>query len=134
MLVFALYLVLESIENHTLSYVLFFLLLATINWMLESMKWQELVCLIESISFLEALQQTLASLTISLPTPSRLGEYGAKAFFFQKNLRKKVVFLIRKRFSLWHSIFICFFIFIIRYGRNPLRRHFDILTPGLGQP
>ena len=86
-------LVLESIENHTLSYVLFFLLLATINWMLESMKWQELVCLIESISFLEALQQTLASLTISLPTPSRLGEYGAKAFFFQKNLRKKVVFL-----------------------------------------
>ena len=25
-------------------------------------------------------------------------------------------------------------IFLIKYGGNPFRRHFDILTPGLGQP
>ena len=45
------------------------------------------------ISFREALSQTLASLTVSLPTPSRLGEYAAKAYYYPSAQRKKIVFL-----------------------------------------
>ncbi len=48
---------------------------------------------VASISFYTALQQSLASLTSSLLTPNRLGEYPAKAIYFHPNNRKEILAL-----------------------------------------
>ena len=71
----------------------FFFILAAANWFFEILKWQTLVSVIEKISFTTAIKQSLASLTISLATPNRIGEYGAKAMFFPTSKRKKILLL-----------------------------------------
>jgi len=73
---------------------LFFLLLfSVLNWIFEILKWQHLVSSFTKISFLEAAKQSLGSLTASIFTPNRIGEYGAKALFFDKKKVKKIIFL-----------------------------------------
>jgi len=69
------------------------LLLTDVNWFLEIFKWKTLVSVEKKITFLEAYQQCLASLTVSLITPNRIGEYGAKALFFEAGRRKKIMTL-----------------------------------------
>lgn len=71
----------------------FFLTLAAANWFFEILKWQTLVSTFEKIDFKTALKQSLASLTVSLATPNRIGEYGAKALFFESRKRKKILLL-----------------------------------------
>lgn|SRR5690554_1524549 len=76
------------------SYFLFiFLFLASLNWVLETLKWRKLASTLYKIDFKTALKQSLASLTVSLATPNRIGEYGAKAMFFQKSDRKRILLL-----------------------------------------
>ena len=79
-------------ENVILS-IFIFLILAASNWFFEVLKWKTLVSEIQQISFIIALKQSLASLTVSLTTPNRIGEYGAKAYFFEKEKRKSVLLL-----------------------------------------
>lgn len=64
-----------------------------INWFFEILKWQTLVKSVQNISFYKALSQSLSSHTLSLITPFKVGEYGGKALYFPKNLRKKVLVL-----------------------------------------
>lgn len=82
-------------ENGVLSLknTLILLLLTGFNWFFEILKWQILVGFIKPISFKNALKQTLGALTASLITPNRIGDYGAKAVFYPKKLRKKVMLL-----------------------------------------
>ncbi len=79
--------------NNSLFSFLFFLLLAISNWFYEILKWKTVVSQIQKLSFLEAMKQCLISLTISLPTPNRIGEYGAKAYFFNPKKRKTILLL-----------------------------------------
>lgn len=83
----------ESLGSLGLSFVIFLLTLSVINWTLEILKWQSLVEMIEHISFKTSAKQSLASLTASLVTPNRIGEYGAKAVYFNKQQRPKVLLL-----------------------------------------
>jgi len=70
------------------------LLIFTIfNWFLEILKWQKLTSVVTKISFLKSMGQSLGALTASLFTPNRIGEYGAKAIYFPKALRKKIMLL-----------------------------------------
>ena len=64
------------------------LLLTFFNLFFEILKWQNLVKTLKNITFFESTQQSLASLTTSLFTPNRIGEYGAKAVYYKKNKRK----------------------------------------------
>jgi hypothetical protein len=74
--------------------VLITILLFTIsNWLLEIRKWKLLVSCIQNISFLQASKEALSSLTASLLTPNRIGEYGAKALYYPAKKRKKIVLL-----------------------------------------
>ncbi|WP_044402078.1 lysylphosphatidylglycerol synthase domain-containing protein [Lacinutrix sp. Hel_I_90] len=72
---------------------LFLLVLTLINWFFEILKWKTLVSSVKTITFFEALQQNLGALTASLFTPNRIGEYGAKAIYYAKPYRKKVLLL-----------------------------------------
>ncbi len=78
-------------NNYKAIFVLF--LFTFLNWFFEVIKWKVLVNSIKNISVLEAAKQSLGSLTASLFTPNRIGEYGAKAMCFIKESRKKIVLL-----------------------------------------
>ena len=79
------------LNNH---FVLLTIILFTIsNWLLEIIKWKTLVSSIKTISFFESAKQSLSSLTASLLTPNRIGEYGAKAIYYTRNERSKIMLL-----------------------------------------
>ncbi|WP_152286949.1 hypothetical protein [Flavicella marina] len=63
------------------------------NWSLEIVKWRTLVSSINPISFHTAAIQSLAAHTVSVITPNKMGEYGAKLFFFKPVLHKKIISL-----------------------------------------
>ena len=78
---------------YSIYLIITFLLFAAANWYFEIRKWQTLISSFEKIDFKTAMRQSLASLTVSLATPNRIGEYGAKAMFFESQKRKKVLLL-----------------------------------------
>ena len=47
----------------------------------------------QTITFRTAMKQSLYALTVSMATPNRVGDYGAKALFYDPKERKKVLFL-----------------------------------------
>ena len=63
------------------------------NWILEILKWQNLVSYFKQITFLESAKQSLGSLTASILTPNRIGEYGAKMLYYPREKRKKIIFI-----------------------------------------
>ena len=67
--------------------------LSVFNWYFEILKWQTLVSPIKKISFKNAMEQSLGSLTASLITPNRIGEYGAKAIYYEKAFRKRILLI-----------------------------------------
>ena len=73
--------------------ILFVLFLTIFNWFFEILKWQKLVSFVKNVSFFVTLKQSLAAHTASLFTPNRIGEYGAKAIYFAKPLRKRILLL-----------------------------------------
>lgn len=73
--------------------VLLLFLLTDANWLLEIFKWKTLAFAEKKITFFEAYEQSLSSLTVSIITPNRIGEYGAKALYFKKTSRKNILFL-----------------------------------------
>lgn len=83
------YLVKNNIFSLRNSIILMFL--SSLNWFFEIVKWKTLVSFIKKITLKEATKQSLGALTASLFTPNRIGEYGAKAMFYQSNTRKRVV-------------------------------------------
>lgn len=83
----------NSLGISSLSFLIFLLFLSAVNWALEVKKWQSLVSTVTTISLKTSAKQSLASLTASLITPNRIGEYGAKAVYFKKKQRPKVLLL-----------------------------------------
>ena len=88
-------------ENKVFSVknIFFLFILSIFNWFFEILKWRYLVASFKKLSFVEALEQSLGSLTASLVTPNRIGEYGAKAVYFSKVFRKRVLLL-----NLWGNM------------------------------
>lgn len=87
---------LTSIRVNILNYptiIISVLLLTLSNWVLEIFKWKTLVSTVTNISFFNAAKQSLSSLTASLLTPNRIGEYGAKCIYYPKHQRNKILFL-----------------------------------------
>lgn len=75
----------------SLNIIVFLMLLSIFNWFFEILKWQKLVSFLTKVSFTNALKQSLGALTVSLFTPNRIGDYGAKALYFQPPVRKFVL-------------------------------------------
>jgi len=86
----------QNLKSHhifSIRNTLLIIALSTLNWFFEISKWRLLVSSIKKIDFINALEQSLGSLTASLFTPNRIGEYGAKAIYFSKPIRKKILLL-----------------------------------------
>jgi len=69
------------------------LLFSITNWLFEIKKWKSLVSSFKNITLFQAFKQALSSLTASLLTPNRIGEYGAKALYYPVKERKKIMLL-----------------------------------------
>jgi uncharacterized membrane protein YbhN (UPF0104 family) len=84
-----------STKNNVFSSknIFFLLILSFFNWFFEISKWETLVSSIKKITFQNALKQSLGALTASLFTPNRIGEYGAKAIYYQSPFRKRIVLI-----------------------------------------
>ncbi len=82
-------------ENDSFSTknIIFLIILSCCNWFFEIKKWQYLVSTVKNISFSQALEQSLGALTASLLTPNRIGEYGAKAVYYAKQHRKRIMLI-----------------------------------------
>ena len=83
----------DAVRTKSFGYLFLFLGITIANWFFEIKKWQTITTVIKKISFAEAAKQSLAALTVSLATPNRIGDYGAKVFYFEKQHRKKIVLL-----------------------------------------
>lgn len=84
---------LKKNSKFSVKTILFLVFLSLFNWFFEILKWLQLVKIIKPISIKSALTQSLAALTTSLITPNRIGDYGAKAMYYIKSLRPKIVML-----------------------------------------
>lgn len=80
-------------KNGTFSGILFILMLSFLNRFFEILKWQNLVSSFRKITIYEATTQVLGAVTLGIFTPNGLGEYAGKALFYEKPVRKKIVFL-----------------------------------------
>ncbi len=80
-------------DTFSLKNTIILIVLSLLNWFFEILKWQQLVNIVKPISFKSALEQSLGGLTASLITPNRIGDYGAKAIYYTKTLRTKIVLL-----------------------------------------
>ena len=64
-----------------------------VNWGLEARKWQLLMKVVQSISFITAFKSVLCGVAISINTPNRIGEYGGRILFLKEGNRIKAISL-----------------------------------------
>ncbi len=69
------------------------LFLSVLNWFFEFLKWKNLVSSFHKITFKQSVEQSLGSLTASIFTPNRVGEYIAKCLYYSKEKTKRIIFL-----------------------------------------
>jgi len=69
------------------------MLLMLVNWSLESVKWKFLIAKIESISFFRALKAIFSGASVSVFTPNRIGDFGARVFYLDNSDRVQAVFI-----------------------------------------
>ena len=82
----------QTFSNQILT-IIAVLLFTDANYILEIYKWQLLASVEKKIDFFESFEQTLAAQTWAVFTPNKLGEYGAKALYFESKSRKKIILL-----------------------------------------
>lgn len=80
----------RSDANRWLYWIIFIALAGT-NWFFEIIKWKTVVSGIQKITIPEATKQSLAALTVSLATPNRIGDYGAKALYYPREKQKQIL-------------------------------------------
>jgi len=121
---------LQKNDRFSIKTIGFLLILTSFNWFFEIIKWQVLVSFVSKISFFSSAEQSLGSLTASLFTPNRVGEYGAKIMYFPKALRKKIALmnLFSNSFQMTITVIlgvIGLWLFIEKY--NPDINYFKVL-------
>ncbi|MFL9837122.1 hypothetical protein ABS768_06400 [Flavobacterium sp. ST-75] len=86
---------LKNLFNGSTSFVIAAVIIALtfLNRFLEIIKWQNLVSTVREIKLRESVAQVLAAMTAALFTPNGIGEYAAKALYFEKTQAKNIVFL-----------------------------------------
>ena len=80
-------------NSETIILLLSVIVLMFFNWGLEALQWKYLVKKMEHISLLKSLQAVFSGVTIGLFTPNRIGEYGGRVFYLEKNNRLKGVLI-----------------------------------------
>jgi Lysylphosphatidylglycerol synthase TM region len=80
------------IKNGDFIYLGFCLLLAPINWLFESKKWQMLIDPFQKLDWQKTASAILSGITLGVLTPSRLGEYGGRLLHIKEGNRGKALY------------------------------------------
>src|SRR5690606_18850508 len=83
----------DAMSHFSVWEILLMLALSFGNRFTEILKWKNLVSSFQRISIGEAARQVLSAMTVSSITPGGVGEYGAKALYYDPSNAKKVVLL-----------------------------------------
>ena len=78
-------------SSQTISLIWIGFVLSLLNWFLEGVKWKTLLQDTTSISVLNAFAETLKAHAVSIITPNKIGEFGAKASFYPRAFRSEVL-------------------------------------------
>lgn len=76
-----------------LLWLLLTLVLLPLNWLLEAVKWRELISDLEQISLAKSLQTIFSGITTGFFTPNRIGEYPGRALFLNSGSRVPAIAL-----------------------------------------
>jgi hypothetical protein len=68
-------------------------LLVPANWLLEAIKWRELMRPLQEIPLRRAFRAILAGVAFAVNTPNRIGEYGGRVLYIEDGKRWKAVLL-----------------------------------------
>ncbi len=123
-------------KNKSFLGISFILLLSLLNRFFEILKWRNLVSFINKISLFEATNQVLSALTAGLFTPNGVGEYAAKALFFEKIQTKNIIFLnlicngVQVLVSLFFGIIGLFYLGYFKWDLILIATIISILTLG----
>jgi hypothetical protein len=77
--------------DFTIVEIILLLIFSFFSWSVEIIKWKNLADYLQNTTLSQAAFQSLSSHTVAIITPNRIGEYGAKAIFF--NNKKKILVL-----------------------------------------
>ncbi|RYJ43287.1 lysylphosphatidylglycerol synthase domain-containing protein [Flavobacterium beibuense] len=80
-------------NNRAYLYASIIIALTFLNRFLEIIKWKNLVSSFKAIPLAQSTAQVLSAMTASLFTPNGIGEYAAKALYFEKVQTKNIIFL-----------------------------------------
>lgn len=83
----------DAIGHFSAFDILLMLLLSFGNRFTEILKWKNLVSSFRKISVGQSAKQVLSAMTVSSITPGGVGEYGAKALYYEKEKAKDIVLL-----------------------------------------
>ncbi len=68
-------------------YLLIIFILMPINWLVETLKWNRLISIFQKFSLSKAYKVVLASLSFSLITPNRIGDFAVRLILVEKQNR-----------------------------------------------
>ena len=80
-------------QGKSLWIIAIILALTFLNRFIEIIKWQNLVSSFKDITIGKSAAQVLSAMTAALFTPNGIGEYAAKALYFDKKQAKNIIFL-----------------------------------------
>ena len=80
-------------KKDSFLFIAIILFLTFLNRFLEILKWQNLVSSFKRITVGKSAAQVLAAMTAAIFTPNGVGEYAAKALYFEKKQAKNIIFL-----------------------------------------
>ena len=83
---------LSTFKNSNPIFLILCVLLAPLNWLLESIKWKKLIQSFNPISFSQSWNSIMLGISIGLITPGRVGEYGGRLLHVKPNNISKALF------------------------------------------
>ncbi|MCK5824608.1 MAG: hypothetical protein KAG96_04305 [Ichthyobacteriaceae bacterium] len=93
------------------------MLLSVFNWLFEIIKWKELSASVKNITYTNSAIIVLSSFAVSIFTPNRVGEYGAKVLYYNKTSWKNIVSL--NLLSNLAQLFVTVFVAVALFGFLP---------------
>ena len=67
------------------------IILMPINWLIESLKWGKLIDVFQSLSRMQKYQSVFYGVSASILTPNRIGDYGGRLRYIDKDNRLKAL-------------------------------------------
>lgn len=88
-----------DLDWHNLLWLFLLILLMPVNWILESIKWKQIVEQTEYISLIDSIKAICTGVTVGTITPNRVGEFCGRILFVKPENRIKASYL-----TIWGDI------------------------------